>query len=343
MTTLRQLAQIANVSPSTVSMALRGNPAISAKTRERIRALADLYHYQPRSLMPGQSCTIGFLIGRINSPFFSNGLAGVMRYAFEQSYHVDVLENNGDPVRTTKAMQIYTEQGVDGIMLMPGNYEEIPDTTIRNLWAQGIPLVRIGRGTQQIDQAYLDDDQLAELVVDHLISLGHRTFAYMRYLNHSRYRLAATEQALRRRGLSLDYCWDDAIDPTFQQMRIDLRTSTPPPTAIIAQSPSLAIQFIQIAGELGIRVPRDVSTLAFVYPNSSESSLALLSSPPLTTVEVSMEECGRQACALLIERIQAKAEPASVTPRQLLIPGTLIDRASCAAPGRRFVTRKVSR
>ncbi|MHB9024987.1 MAG: LacI family DNA-binding transcriptional regulator [Armatimonadota bacterium] len=342
MTTVRELAKIANVSPATVSMALRGNPAISQKTRERIRALADLYHYTPRELLPGHSYTLGFLLGGITSYFFATGLAGAMRYAFEHSYHIDVLEHYGETDYARKALKVFTEQGADGILLMTGLADYISVADLHDLWSQGLPVVRIGRSALPIDQVYLDDDQLAELAVEYLFALGHRTIAYVGdFIAHSHH-ITAITRALHRRGLSLAFSWDAGgiIDEhTTSQVHTVLRIHEHPPTAVIAQSPLFAMQLSQIAAASRIRIPQDLSVISYVMPMSYEQLFVRACSPPLTTVEVYIEECGRRACQLLIERLEAKVEPASITPQHIGIPGSLIKRASCAAPGRRLLTR----
>jgi LacI family transcriptional regulator len=203
----------------------------------------------------------------------------------------------------------------------------VNDRRIAYLSEIGFPFVSFGRSDLDLDFAYVDEDGYKglQLVVDHLVGLGHTRFAFISApinLMFCAYRTAGLEASLEYHGLSLDPAYRIIGDLTqhrgFQAMD-QLLDLSPPPTAVIACNDLMALGAISAAQKRGLMVGRDVAITGF-----DDIPLAEHSNPPLTTVHQPIYDIGRQTCAMLIQLIQGKDPPV----RHALLQPELIIRES---------------
>ena len=339
MPSLRKLAQLAGVHPSTVTRALRGDPRISAEMRTRIQALADQYHYLPnrltQSLVTGRSYTIGVLLPSVVTPYSSRMLAGMLANATAAGYRVMVKESLNDPEESWAAIQMFIEQRVDGILLDTGHLEPIPRNAVLAARSQQVILIGLDATTfeSDVDRVHTDEMALATQAIDYLIHLGHSRIAFVERTMQGQ--LAGRGQyiamAFQQRLLSTRDFIDVKDTPPYMHARVgeildELLARTSPPTAIIAWEDPLAALLIKEAAARDLRIPQDLSILGF-----GNLPFATLMTPTLTTFEQHPERVGQQAFALFLARVAAAGSSDDAPTQSVAIRPTLMLRESCAS------------
>jgi LacI family transcriptional regulator len=338
MPTTRQLAALAGVSQSTVSLALRGDPHVRPETRERILQLAELYHY--RRIQPATSTersndrSIGCITPYINFGSTLHIIRSMMEVAFAESYNFIVLESQHDPERLLYAIHVLAEHRVKGVLISVIENGPIPEAGLLELRSRGIVPVLFESYVENktLDEVMLDESQFGELAVQYLFDYGHREIAFVGGIRKgpvSR-RAVSFQQALRRRNVSIKHFID-----IYQQRYAgcntalalaDLLSVPNPPTAIFTGNDEIAIKLMMDALARGIRIPQDLSVMG-----SGDYFHAIMLSPRLTTINEQSTEVGRMAMRLLFQRLQ-QPEPASASPQIVRVSPVLVKRASCGAP-----------
>jgi LacI family transcriptional regulator len=336
---MRQLADMAGVTIGTVSLALRDHPRISAPTRQRIKELAEHYHYQPnrltQGLISGKTNTIGCILPSVTCTFYARLLRGVLTQALATTYQVITLETGSQLLKTCKAIDMLVGQRVDGILVASEHYAPIPRESVQTMRHHGIVPISLDSTLIEIpiDEVRTNEDELAEMAVGYLHTLGHRVIAYVGTMPGGRLygRAQAMAHALQRRQLSTAYLVDTQTehyanfdaDAAFNRLLGRQR----PPTAVIAWEDRIAAKLIQHARRRGLRIPRDLSVFG-----CANLDVADLLDPPLTSIEQNPEDMGRQAVSLAIKRIVEMQRDPKSPPESITIPLRIVERASCAPP-----------
>ncbi|MHB9132743.1 MAG: LacI family DNA-binding transcriptional regulator [Armatimonadota bacterium] len=331
----RKLAQLAGVSPSTISRALRNDPRIRPETRKRIQDLADLYHYRPvpmeKALVAGNSLSIGCVVPVVNSVFFSSVVRGVLERAFEESYHVITLQTKCSDITTAcKALETLVELQVEGILLASGSYTAIPRASLLAVWSAGVKLVGIENVPTMlpIDQVELDLESTIEMVLQYLLALGHRRIAYAGpCIDIDRYSILI-RKSLQRMGLPASYIWDTVEEPGLRPMLAHWSTLPESPTAIITYSDPVAAQLLQHAAQLGLCIPREMTIIG----RTNLLPFVELLYPPLTSIETHPLVLGQRAFDLLLRRINEDQQHGQAPREVIRIAPTLVERESAGPP-----------
>ncbi len=332
MATRADVAKLAGVSTSTVSYALSGARPISAETRRRIEAAMRELGYTPNALASGLAGRRTRILALL-LPSDPRDLEGVdLQYvmaaadlARERGYHL-VLWTLG----STELSEVRRLSGsglVDGVLLME---VRLDDDRVRYLRSAGIPVAMIGRTALPDGLAYADADfdQIAELAIEYLSRLGHRAVGLLNASPHlvdigngPSVRIpAATAAAAQRAGIRLVRLDCESTVGAGRAAFGTLRRRLPALTAVISSNWEATVGLMQQVSATGLTIPADLSVL--IITNSQDRSE--LTTPALTTISPPAVDIGQAAIAALIERI---ADP-DATPRQVLFPGELIERAS---------------
>jgi LacI family transcriptional regulator len=178
----------------------------------------------------------------------------------------------------------------------------------------GAPIVAIDPHTGQSGLPTVDSDNFrgAQLATGHLLSLGHRRIGMLTGrpdLESAQLRERGYREALQAAGADVDEslirCGDYDPEVSLEQARL-LLTAPSPPTAVFAANDMSAIATIEVATELGLRVPADLSVVGF--DNIPESALC---APPLTTVEQPIRKMGERSIELLLSLIRGERPQAT--------------------------------
>jgi len=327
MTTIKEIAKKAGVSPSTVSRTLRGQGRISPKTRERILRIAKELGYSPnvsaRALVTGRTGTIGFLVHRRQSlaprSFYGEILSGVEREASKGGWHLLFASEDFKEVPL-----MVKEKRVDGLLL--AGCDISPDL-LRSLQDLNIPLVLVDYHYDKIDSVVTDNVGGACEAVNHLINLGHKPVGFIaERLDDLSFaeRLEGYKLALQQNGLPYDETLVAEGVPGseggYVAMKRLLEKARPP--AIFAANDAAAIGAIRAIKEAGLKVPDDIAVVGF-----DDGDTATHIEPPLTTMRVFREQMGMLAARRLLDLIKQPDQP----PIQVRILTQLIVRKSCGA------------
>ncbi|AXK37385.1 LacI family transcriptional regulator [Streptomyces armeniacus] len=325
------VARAVGVSPSTVSKALNDSGSLRPATRERVRAAADRLGFVSdagaRALSMRRTFIVGLLstddVGRFSMPV----MLGAENALTVGEISTLVATARHDSVREQHHLRTLVARRVDGIIVTGKT------TDAREPIRVPVPVVyALAPSTDPDDVSVVPDDAAGvRLVVDHLRTLGHRRVAHIggrADQNTSRVRLAALRDALDAAGMDLvgEPLLGEWSEPWGRQA-VDLLLrddQAPPATAVVCASDQLARAVTDRLRERGLRVPHDVAVTG--YDNWEVMWAA--SRPPLTTVDMELEQLGRRAA----ERLLAEIQPEPPEPDAAAGPGT---RSDGVGPGTR--------
>jgi DNA-binding LacI/PurR family transcriptional regulator len=305
--TIDDVARRAGVSPAAVSFAMNGRSGVGEATRARILEAAEELGWRPsapaRALGRGRAGAIGLLLARQVEtlevdPFFLRFLAGVER-ALATTDHallLRVLDDHG-PVDPEAYARLAAQGRVDGFLLSD---IELEDPRIAVLASSGLPVVIAGRPAGPCPFPALETrhaEGLAEATA-HLIVRGHERIGFLGGLARYEFeqaRLQAWRDELAAAGL----------EPGPVAFGDPAAALAGRPTALVCTSDALAAGALAAAREQGLSVPGDLAITGF-----DDSSLAALSSPPLTSVRIDYAQFGEAAAAALLAAIAGAPPPA---------------------------------
>ena len=328
MTTIRQVADKAGVSVTTVSHVINNTRFVSDVLRERVqRAMTEL-NYRPnalaRSLRLGQTHTLGLILPDSANPFFAEIGHAIEAAAFERGYSVILCNTENDPAKELLYANVLENRQVDGMIFVAagGNHEAL-SSIVRN----GLPLVLVDRdlGGLGVDAVTTNNYQGGLLATRHLIELGHTIIGCITGpsdLTPSAERVTGYSDALKEADLKAKgtlFVRGDFHVPSGLTAATHLLQQDPRPTALFVCNDLMAIGALHAAAQLGLRVPDDVAIVGF-----DDIELASYTIPPLTTVCQPKQEIGHTAIQLILDRMASPAR----SPRHEILRPQLMIRAS---------------
>ncbi|MCC2548821.1 LacI family transcriptional regulator [Hymenobacter sp. BT175] len=331
--TIKDIARALNLSTSTVSRALRGSYEINPETKRLVMEYAERLNYRPNpialSLKENRSRAIGVIVPQIANYYFSQAINGIEAIAYNRGYHVIIFQTHESYEREVANMQQAVSRRVDGLLISMSS--ETSDVThLKELQKQGMPIVLFDRVSAEMEsttQIVADNFGGAFAATSHLIQTGRRRIAHLTippYLSITQERLAGYRAALEQYGIPYDenlvrygtFGPDEA-----GAMVDDLMALSPRPDAFFTASDRLALGCLAALQQRNLAIPEEVSLIGFTNTNVAE-----LLSPAMSTVVQPAQEIGQMAAERLIELIERKlkASPADV----VRIPTKMVVRAS---------------
>jgi len=308
--TIKDIARKLNISPSTVSRALRNHPDISSRTKEQVISLAKELDYHPnsiaQSLQKRSTNTIGVIVPEIKYHFFSSVISGIEDVAYESGYIIMVCQSNESYERENINVRTLVSNRIAGLLISISQTTK-NDEHFRILQRQGIPFVFFDRVCKNIEtsKVVVDDHDGAFRAVEHLILSGYKRIAHLagpRSISISQDRFQGYLSALKKYNIPFEdelvvyggFNEEDGIMGFQRLLQLDKK-----PDAIFAVNDPVAIgAFMQIK-ECGFKIPDDFALVGF-----SDNPVASLIDPPLTTVAQPKYKIGRIAATLLLEQIE---------------------------------------
>lgn len=339
--TIKDVARVAGVSPSTVSRVLAGNPAISAETQEKVRQVLSEMNYHPhagaRSLVTGSSRTIGLITSRptaetFANPFFPEVIRGIGSVLEPEGYNLLLSTAQSERQQGEACLQMLRSRHVDGVILANSSLgDELIDAMVeegRNFVLIGRPADRDGLPAHGAVHAVNNDNVLAARVAaEHLISRGHRRIAFICGPRHRVYvydRLQGYRHALEGAGIPFDpaLVQEDHYTQEHGGRAVGRLLSMPqPPTAVLAADDILALGALDAALSRGLSVPGDLAIAGF-----NASAITQRTRPPLTSVRIPVYDLGAMAAQMLVGLLHG----VPFRPHQVILPSQLIARESTA-------------
>jgi len=327
---MSDIAKMAGVSKSTVSRALKNDSRVKKSTKNKIIKIAQKYNYKPnkvaQALAENQTKIIAVILPSaprsVSDPFFLEFLHGVNNIAYQQDYSLTIPPVEKGNFNSFK--KIKQNLNVDGVILTE---PLLNDPRIKYLKENNIPFVFNGNPMLGDDTAWVDTDNMlgAYKAVNYLINKGHRKIATVTgplSLVAGKYRLEGYYKALKDNNIEINKDWileSDFTEKGAYTTAKNLIKEHQEITALFAANDLMALGIIKSLKDAGIKIPGDLSLIAF-----DSIKLGEYIDPPLTTVKNSSLEKGEKAVELLIKIIEAK----KITSRQILFPPKLIIRDS---------------
>jgi LacI family transcriptional regulator len=327
--TLRQIAEAAGVSVPTISKVLNGRGDVSAATRQRVMAALSEHDYVPRGAtnLPMARRHIELTFDALINPNNLEIMRGVVDAAQKAGGHVAVSTAPAEQTGRHWVNELI-RTGRDGLILVTS---ELSIEQQQRLGKAKLPMVLI-------DPVNIPDASMASVgatnfaggmaATEHLLQLGHRRIMMLRGRTSvcETARFAGFTTALAGAGLHVDASLlpsgNFRYRASLEAARVLLAVDEPP-TAIFAANDLAALAVIDVARQLGLRVPEDLSVVGF-----DDMMQATTTSPSLTTVKQPLYDMGAVAYEMLTDLIEGRP-PAS---HRLELATTLVLRESTAPP-----------
>lgn len=336
--TIKDVARLANVAPSTVSRVIANSPRISEETKRKVKKAMEELRYHPnlnaRSLASQSTQTIGIVMPSsgdavFQNPFFPSVLQGISEGAREKNYALHMT--TGKLEKETLEAVIHMVQGkrVDGLILLNSKVE---DKVISYLRKMDFPFVIIGKPSKHVEEiTHVDNDNVRAMreATEYLIDHGHRDIAFIGgslELMVTVDRLNGYKQALKNANIPIknEYILHEEFRREGGQEAVsELMALAQRPTSLVVVDDFMALGVLSTLNELGIKVPEEISVVSF-----NNVLLAELSNPPLTSVDINIFGLGYQASKSLIQKIENNNEPT----KRIIISHKLVERLSCSEP-----------
>jgi LacI family transcriptional regulator len=331
--TIRQIAQLAGISRSTVSRVLNDHPNVNPQTRERVLQVITDTGYRPdpiaRSLSSRRAGLIGLVIpvtirSLFEDPFFPRLMQGISQGCNSRDYTLSLFLLHTPEEEAKLYPRISRRQLLDGVIVTATRGG---DPLIPQLIANRIPFVMHGRHEDpRVSFVEVDNVTGAYTAVTHLVRLGRRRIGLITgpsgslaaedrkrgYLNALVERRVAVDEDLIIHG---DFTEASSYEAMQRLLNHEL-------DAVFVASDSMALGALRALREAGKRVPDEVAVVGF-----DDMPQAATADPPLTTVRQPIQRAGVLAVEMLIDILENGAEPA----RRIVLPTELVLRASCGS------------
>ncbi len=327
--TIKDVARLAEVSPSTVSRVIADNPKISNQTKEKVyEAMKELNYYPnaiARSLANKATKTLGLILPNTAedlfvNPFFIQVMRGISLYAQKKGYYIMYTYSNNEEEEVDFIRNFINSKWVDGIILTTARKN---DKCISFLNEIKHPFVVIGKPEKTDGILWVDNDNFHAMysVVNYLIHKGKRKIAFIggsRDFNVSINRFNGYKSALENCGINIDENLIEEADFTeisgYEAMKKIFNYSTP--TAVVTTDDLIAFGVLKAIEEVS---NENISVVGF-----NNIPLSAYQTPTLSSVDINAEKLGYFAAKLLIDKLGNKKDSIN----SYIVETNLIERES---------------
>lgn len=308
MATIKDVARVAGVAPSTISKYLNGG-TVRQENRDAIaKAIVELdYRVDPfaRGLKSQRNRSVGVLLPDMTAPFYGNVVTAMSRIVREQNYHCLISSYDANHGLERDNLKFILTCGIDGLIYAPENLlpEEFNELTSRC----GIPIVLIDRAIQgiDVDTVLVDNADVVYRAVNRLIDKGHSRIALItgpQSVYTAKERMVGYLRALS----DADILYNDNFVisgendfATGYRGCEALLQQKDRPTAVFTTNHDITMGFITAARERGLRIPEDVDIFGF----DSVETCSIMK-PPLPVVHQPDQLIGKIAAQYLMDRLE---------------------------------------
>jgi LacI family transcriptional regulator len=331
---LKKIAEIAKVSPATVSLALNDRPGISPQTREKVLRIAESLRKEADRKQPFRRdikgsvrflkiAKHGHIVNRDHDVFIASYIDGLDGEAREHGYRIEITNISSGEI--PDFIGHLSENRIEGVIVLG---TELSHADLEPFETLDMPVVVIDTSYDflRLDFVDMNNEEAVFQIVRYLRDNGHREIGFVRSDAEARnfeLRNRSFPQALRHFGLPFNadhvYTVDSTYGGAYQGILQAAAKSKTLPTAIFSSNDLMASACIRAFRERGVRVPDDVSIVGF-----DNLPLSEVLDPPLTTMNVSKTQIGQWAMKLIVDRHGNPARPAV----KCSVGGTLVVRGS---------------
>ncbi|MBW8298019.1 MAG: LacI family transcriptional regulator [Hydrogenophaga sp.] len=334
-TSLKDVADAAGVSVTTVSRMLNGSLQLPPETKLRIDKAIHELKYEPnphaRRLSRGRSDTIGLVVPDIANPFFATLVATIEEEADKRGLALSLHATLNRPGREIAYLRSLGRNHVDGLVFVTNHPDDGELAALINQTGK-VVVVDEDVPNAMVPKLFCDNEQGGYLAGRHLAEYGHRRVLYIggpQEMISTRRRYKGLERAMIEHGTGIDGLIRYEGDYTVEFGRAAGRRfldEGKPATAIFASSDEIAIGLIEVLRGQGVSIPGEVSIVGF-----DDVGPLHLFAPPLTAIRQPVRAIGERALSLLLETDwQQRGDFTS----EELLPIEIVVRDSVAPPSK---------
>jgi DNA-binding LacI/PurR family transcriptional regulator len=332
MASIKDVAELAGVSVASVSRVLNTSRPVGTETHDRVIAAARQLNYsidqRARAIRLKKSGTLGLIVADVGNPFTAQVISTIEAVAYRNGHDLFLCNSDEDEDRERLHCQAMAAQRIGGVIVLPVSFS---GAALGPLLSNAIPVICLDRKVDDLalDAVLVNNDAGGTMAAVALFEAGHRRIAVLGAgrTTPGRDRLIGFRRTLLERGVRLD---DDLVresnykeDGGYSET-LAVVSREPRPTALFIVNHPMTIGALRAIRDLGLRVPRDISVLAFDDP-----AWAQLLDPALSTLRQPTDQLGTCAAEMLIERVAGRY----VGPARLIVLQPLyMERASVAPP-----------
>lgn len=312
MITIKEIAERANVSRTTVSRVLNNSGYVSEDARKRVLHVIDETGYVPsahaKSLRTKKTKVIGVILPKISTETSSRLVNGIDDVLAGEGYQILLANTNLHAEKEIEYIRLLKSRNVDGMILSATNVQPELIQEIRQL---KIPFIMVGQHAEELTSVIFDEYQAARDMACLLIKKGYKKIAFIGVDEADRavgyLRKKGYLDAMKEHQLPVEASWLQKgifdIDSGSDCMKSIMESAEDKPQAVLAVTDRLAIGALQFLRQNGYSVPGDVAIAGM-----GGSELSKYITPALTTIDFSFEDAGREAALLILQKIKGEHE-----------------------------------
>jgi DNA-binding LacI/PurR family transcriptional regulator len=322
-TTIRQIAKLANVSVSTVSRVLNNHPYVNEQTRSEVQAIINKLNYTPNSnaihLSKGKTNVIGISLPLVNNQYYSSILEGVAKAAAKENYHLMVCQTNNDAKKEHEILHMLQNKKMDGLIIC----SKLNTCSLIETFSTYAPIVTCeANDAPSISSVYIDHYETFRMSINYLVRRGHTKIGYCigrkNSFNSTHRKRAYTEglqtiEETPNKEWAFEECLtiQDGKRVVHKLLQMNNR-----PTALVVSCNHIAASIRKEAEQNKIRVPEDLAIIGCDDQPIGDMF-------DITTISSSSEQLGKQAFHLFYQHIlQGKQENENIELSPQLVERT---------------------
>lgn len=299
MATIREVAQLAGVSPATVSRVMNGTAKVDEEKRKRVEDAIRETGFKPnklaRALFKNSSGLIGLIVPNIDNPFFNEIAKAIEEEAYNKGLHIVLCSSGNNTQKEADNIQMLEQMKADGIILITnGNH------TGRMIEKCSLPVIVVDRHITDCGEiAHIEADhyQGGKLAAEFLVKCGCRSIVCLRgpqeftsgRLRYQGYCDVCRENGIPERYVDTKYSFESGIKAAYEMLE-----RFPETDGIVATNDMVAISSYKVLRSKGIRVPEDIQIVGF-----DDIRFSSLVSPAVTTIHQPITEMGKRAVEII--------------------------------------------
>lgn len=335
--TVKDVAKLAGVSATTVSLVMNGKSGISQETRTRVMQAAKTLKYSQRIVRAAKGDALGTLrflkiakhghtVNRDHNTFISDYIDGMSREASASGYKLEIVSFEGEPVEAIVSSLLGTR--VDGLIVLG---TELTEQDIKLLQTLPTPLVVIDSFFDVLECNFvnMNNKDAVYKIIAYFVERGFRNIGFIAsnvQTVNFQLRKDAFIEGMKAFGLNFSardiITVDSTYDGAYQDMRAKLNNGLVVPECYFCTNDIITYGCIKALREFNVRIPQDISVIGF-----DNLPMSATMEPPLTTIDVSKTKIGYLAIRLLDELIHADDKQPAV---KILVGANLVARDSVA-------------
>ncbi len=330
--TIKDIANVLNISPAAVSKALHNDSRISEKTKKAVRQVAKNLNYQPNHLASalrlGKSNLVGVIVPRTNSNFFSSVIQNIEEVLNKEGYNIIITQSNESYKKECDNIDTLLFTQVDGIIASMAN-ETVDLDYYEKVKSKGIPLILFDRGENDLNVDYIgiNDYDSSHMIIEHLVNQGCKRIAHIGGFKRTRIynnRIKGYTDAIKKHNLPLDdelliessLTIKDGRNKMLQLLNLNKR-----PDAVYVAGDYAALGALQVLNENNIKIPEDIALVGF-----GDEPFTAMVTPTISSINQHSAEIGRLAALTFLEH--AKKDVITQSLNKKILDAELIVRDS---------------